>query len=121
MRPETIAWTARLWQRLTELDSGFAARYGLPEESNSAFQTWCICLKDLTPDQFKLGLERYEKSGNAFIGAVEFYRLAGGVLHKDGGHIPRPFKKPAWLLEHDGSKDIGRSILDELKRRFNGV
>lgn len=113
--------TARLWQRFTELDSGFAARYGLPELDNSAFQTWCICLKDLTPDQFQIGLERYEKSGNPFIGAVEFYRLAGGVLHKDGGHTPRPFTKPEWLLGNDGSKDVGRSILDKWKRKLKGA
>ena len=86
---------ARLWQRLTELNNGFASLYGtaqVDDKYTSAFETWCVCLKDLTSDQFKAGLEKYERSGSSFIDAVNFYRLAGGVLHgANGGHVPRPF------------------------------
>lgn len=86
---------SQLWQRLTELNSGFESQYGLSNVDgvySSAFETWCRCLKDLTVEQFEKGLENYEKSGKPFIDAVTFYRLAGGVLHSsNGGHVPRPF------------------------------
>lgn len=109
--------TSRLWQRLTELNSGFISQYGLPEKENSAFETWCVCLKDLTIEQFKTGIEKYEKSGKPFIDAVTFYRLAGGNLYSsDAGYIPNPFIRIPDLRTPEERCAIAKPWIEKIRK-----
>lgn len=85
-------------------------QFGYPSVENPAFETWCVVLKDLSPESIKIGLEKYMKSGLKKIDAVQFYIMCGGRLDEE--HRPNPYKR---LEQPRPPLEVARKHIDKLR------
>ena len=71
---------------MIENDPGlWISRFGEAKRDNPTFVSWCVWLKDLTGEQFAVGINKVITGSVKFFSCAEFYQMCGGKPLKSEG------------------------------------